>query len=122
MPDFDSFAAQVGIDAMMFRVIDLSRDFDDEVRKKLLSFRSAWRKAEVQNIARLSGTPGTSLGAAAVVYRLCKLLNPPSLSEWAAMSAVEARLTLLGRQCSPWAAALALHQVGAFNTDQPEGA
>ena len=122
MPDFDSFAAQVGIDAMMFRVIDLSRDFDNEVRKKLISFRSAWRRAEVQNIARLSGSRGTSLGAAAVVYRLCKLLNQPRLDEWAAMSAVEARLTLLGQQCSPWAAVLALHETGAFDTSTREEA
>lgn len=121
-PDFDSFAAQVGIDAMMFRVLDLSRDFDGSIRKKLLSFRAAWRRAEIQNIARLSGRPGAATDAAGVVYRLCKLRDPPSLEDWAAMSPVEARLALQGRQCSPWAAVLALSRIGAFDTGEDEEA
>lgn len=107
---------------MLFRVLDLSRDFDGAIRKRLLSFRAAWRKAEVQNIARLSGRPGAGMEAAGVVYRLCKLLEPPPLEEWVQMSAVEARLTLQGPQCSPWAAVLALNRIGAFDTGELEGA
>lgn len=119
-PDFDSFASQVGIDAMMGRVIALSRDFDDSIRRQLRSFRSAWRRAEVQNIARAAGKGEGALAAAGAVYRLCKLLEPPKLDEWAEMTAVDARVTLLGAQCSPWAAVLALNQLGAFDAGAPE--
>ena len=52
MPDFDSFVANVGIDAMMFRVIALCRDMDDPILRMLRSFRAEWRRAEEQNIAR----------------------------------------------------------------------
>ena len=119
-PDFDSFAQQVGIDTMMARVIALSRDFDDSIRRQLLAFRAAWRRAEVQNVARAAGKGEGALGAAGAMYRLCKLLQPPSLDEWERMTMVDARLALLGPQCSPWAAVLALNQLGAFDAGSPE--
>lgn len=114
-PDFDSFATRVGIDAMLFRVIALGRDLPPVVRRRLLQFRSAWRQAEVQNVARNSGRKGATPAAAAVPYRLCKLLDPPSVARWAAMSAAEADETLRGPQCSPWACVLALNELGAFD-------
>jgi hypothetical protein len=110
----------VGIDAMMTRVIRLSRDFDNAILRQLSSFRTAWRKAEVQNVARATGKGDGAFQASNVLYRLCKLLNPPSLEEWAGMTAVEARLTLLGPRCCPWAAVLALERIGAFDTTAPE--
>ena len=100
---------------MISRVIALGRDFDNTIRRRLLSFRSAWRKAEIQNVARATGRPGASLEAAGALYRLCKLLEPPTLDDWAAMTPAEARLTLLGARCSPWASVLALNRVGAFD-------
>ena len=105
----------VGIDALLFRVIDVSRDFHAPVRRRLLAFRDAWRRAEVQNVARNSGVAGASPSTASVPYTLCKLLSPPSLEEWADMTAPEAQETLAGPRCSPWACVLALEQLGAFD-------
>ena len=119
-PDFDSFAVEVGIDAMMTRVIDLGRDFDATIRRRLRSFRTAWRKAEIQNVARNTGRAGAPIEAAAAVYRLCKLLEPPKLDEWSEMDPSDARLALLGPRCSPWAAVLALNRLGAFDTGDPD--
>jgi hypothetical protein len=119
-PDFDSFAQLVGIDAMMARVIALGRDWDDSIRRQLLSFRSAWRRAEVQNVARAVGKGEGAAGAAGALYKLCKLLKPPTLDEWGQLTPVDARLTLLGQQCSPWAAVLALNGLGAFDAGSPE--
>jgi hypothetical protein len=110
----------VGIDAMMARVIALGRDWDDSIRRQLLGFLAAWRRAEIQNVARAVGKGEGALGAAGVLYRLCKLLKPPTLDEWGLMTGVDARLALLGPQCSPWAAALALHMLGAFDAGSPE--
>lgn len=107
---------------MMARVIALSRDLDASILRQLLSFRSAWRRAEVQNIARATGKGEGALAAAGALYRLCKLLQPPPLEAWGAMTAVDARLTLLGPQCSPWAAVLALNQLGAFDGGSPDDA
>jgi hypothetical protein len=119
-PDFDSFAAQVGIDAMISRVIRLSRDFEPEILRQLASFRSAWRRAEVQNVARAAGKGPGAYEASNVLYRLCKLLHPPTLEEWSEMGGVEARVALLGPRCSPWAAVLALESIGAFDVSVPE--
>lgn len=120
-PDFDSYAVNVGIDALFSRVIDMGRDFDSTVRKRLLAFRTAWRRAEMQNVARNSGIPGATPATASVPYTLCKLLDPPSLEDWAAMSAPEAQEVLDGPQCSPWACVLALEQLGAFDPgDDPD--
>ena len=107
---------------MMGRVIALSRDLDNSILRQLLSFRSAWRRAEVQNIARATGSGEGALVASNVLYRLCKLLHAPGLDEWGAMTAVDARLTLLGPQCSPWASALALNRLGAFDPGSPDDA
>ena len=115
MPDFDSFATRVGIDAMLFRVIAMGRDLEPVVRKRLLDFRAAWRKAEVQNVARNSGRKGATTAAAAVPYQLCKLLDQPSVADWAEMSAYEADDVLRGPLCSPWACVLALSRLGAFD-------
>lgn len=114
-PDFDSFAVNVGIDALLFRIVDLSRNFESSVRRRLLSFRDAWRRAEIQNVARNTGVVVASPSAAAVPYALCKLLSPPSLEDWADMTALEAQETLAGPRCSPWASVLALEQLGAFD-------
>ena len=100
---------------MMSRVIALCRDFENTIRRRLLSFRSAWRKAEIQNLARATGRAGASLEAAGALYRLCKLLRPPKLEDWGALTPVEARVTLMGARCSPWAAVLALNRLGAFD-------
>jgi hypothetical protein len=100
---------------MMSRVIALGRDFDSTIRRRLVSFRNAWRKAEIQNLARATGRAGPSLEAAAALYRLCKLQDPPQLKEWGEMTPADARLTLLGPRCSPWAAVLALNKLGAFD-------
>lgn len=110
----------MGIDALLFRVVDLSRNFDPAVRKRLLAFRAAWRKAEIQNVARNSGVPGASPGSAAVPYALCKLLHPPSLEDWADMTGPEAQEALAGPRCSPWACVLALEQLGAFDPGDEE--
>jgi hypothetical protein len=110
----------VGIDAMMARVIALGRDWDNPIRRQLLSFRSAWRRAEIQNVARALGRGDGALGAAGALYRLCKLLEPPTLDEWGQMTAVDARIALLGPSCSPWAAVLALNGLGAFDAGSPE--
>lgn len=119
-PDFDSFAMNVGIDVMLSRVIALSRDFDKDIKGKLSSFLEAWRRAEIQNVARASGRGEGALEAAKVLYTLCKLLHPPTLEEWTRMTRMEARETLMGPKCSPWAAVLALDEIGAFDSTSPE--
>ena len=105
---------------MMTRVIQLCRDFPDDILRQLSSFRTAWRRAEVQNVARATGKGDGAFQASHVLYRLCKLLRPPTLEEWAGMTAVDARLALLGPRCCPWAAVLALERIGAFDTTAPE--
>ena len=111
MPDFDSFASEVGIDAMMFRVIMLSRDLDDSLLRMLRSFRREWRTAEEQNIAR---NQGYSMDSARTMYRLCKLEDPPA--NWADLSDKEAAEALNGPLCNPFASVLALHKLGAFDS------
>ena len=111
MPDFDSFVANVGIDAMMFRVIALCRDMDDPILRMLRSFRAEWRRAEEQNIAR---NFRCDLDSARTIYRLCRLLKPPA--DWVLLSDEEAAETLNGPLCSPFASVLALHEVEAFDS------
>jgi len=111
VPDFDSFVANVGIDAMMFRVIALCRDMDAPILRMLRSFRAEWRRAEEQNIAR---NLRCNLDSARTIYRLCRLLDPPA--DWMYLSDEEATEALNGRLCNPFASALALHDIEAFDS------
>lgn len=115
--DFDSFAGQIGIDCMLFRLMDTTRDMPNEIRSLLRSLRAAWRKAEIQNVSRETRAPPA---AAEMLYRLCRLLTPPTDAAWRAMSDAEADAALAGPTCSPFASALALNRLGAFES-RPTG-
>ena len=108
---------KVGIECMFTRVIQLSRDLDAITLKRMRQFRDAWRRAEIQNIARFTHSDHAG---AAILYTLCRLLTPPSVAGLEAMPPEEVQLTLRGKRCSPWASALALHDLGAFDLDRDE--
>ena len=98
---------------MLFRLMDTTRDMPNEIRSLLRSLRAAWRKAEIQNVSRETRAPPA---AAEMLYRLCRLLTPPTDAAWRAMSDAEADAALTGPTCSPFASALALNRLGAFDS------
>lgn len=136
-PDFDSVLGRVGVEALWFRVLDLSRDFDEGVLQRMGAFRSAWRRHalflftwvcvyycnrarryEVQNIARHRGDKTVS--RAGIEYKLCRLLRPPTQEELDAMGPVELAQTLRGPVCGRWTSVLALSGLGAFDFSQDD--
>ena len=118
--DFDSFLRQVGIEPLWFRVLDLSRDFDEAILKRLRAFRAAWRRYEIQNIARHEGDKTTR--RATIEYGLCRLLYPPTQAQVEGMSAAQLADTLTEKECGRWTSALALRGLGAFDFDEEDEA
>ena len=116
--DLDSCLRLVGIDALWYRVVDLSRDFDEAILKRLKAFRSAWRKYEVQNVARHQGDKSTR--RAAVECRLCRLLDPPTQREVDQSTPAQLAETLAGDECGRWTSVLALRGLGAFDFDEED--
>jgi hypothetical protein len=119
-PDLDSFVALVGVEALWFRVVDLSQDFGDPLLRRLKAFRSAWRQYEVQNIARRRGEK--SVRSAGVEYKLARLLDPPRQAQLDAMDPQQLQATLKGPVCGRWASVLALRELGAFDFADPREA
>lgn len=110
-PSFDSFASCVGIHAMLGRLVDTCRDFDEETRALLASFVRSWRNAEIAAVAKAQ-YGGKESDRARVDYLLCGLLDPPKQYPGSRGELAE---ILKGHKCSAWAAVLPLHQMGAFS-------
>jgi len=110
-PSFDSYASCLGVDALLSRLLDTCRDFDEETRALLASFRTSWRNAEIAAVSRAQ-YGGREASRARVDYLLCRVLDPP---EGYPASREELAKILRGPKCSAWAAVLPLHQMGAFS-------
>ena len=106
---------QIGVDAMMFRVIAMSRDLDTLILRRIRQLRAAWRRAEVDNIEAKLRHKVDNEYSAPLMYALCKLLDPPTPDKLAQMHPMEIKQVLAGPRCSQWACILALHELGAFD-------
>ena len=104
--DFESALETFGIDALLFRSMQLCPESMSPVFK---DFRVSWRWLEIDRIRRK--TPGLTMRTAQGLYLLCKLLNPPV--DLPQEKGLADRL-LNGPRCSPWTAVLALRELGAF--------
>lgn len=109
-PSFDSFAACVGSEALLFRLMETCRDSDDDIKSLLRSLFSSWRNAEISTLAKRQ-YGGNMVGRARLDYLFAKLLDPPVdyPSTAKGLAAV-----LKSDKCSPWASVLPLYNMGAF--------
>ena len=104
--NFESALEVVGMRAMLARVMRICHA---ELLPMLKSFRRSWLQLEIDRVR--SKNDGLTMYSAAVIVRLCELLEPPTElpKDRGVLAAV-----LRGRRCSPWTSVLALREMGAF--------
>jgi hypothetical protein len=108
--DFQSAVGKFGINALLFRLIDLCQGYPPEFYNQLLSFRSSWQWREIERV-RLANK-GLEAKEAYRLYFLCTLLFPPTQD---LPKELEEELLFQNREyCSPWTSVIPLENVGAF--------
>lgn len=107
--DFQSAVGKFGINALLFRLIDLCEGYPPEFLGQLKDFRASWQWREIERV-RLAN-PGLDVRAAFRLYYLCSLLFPPdeSLLKEFQDAVFETR-----EYCSPWNSVMSLDAIGAF--------
>ena len=100
-----------GINALLFRLIDLCQGYPQEFLGQLKDFRASWQWREIERV-RLSH-PGFETKSAFRMYYLCSLLNPPN-DDRPMIKELEDAVFSIREYCSPWTAVLSLDAIGAF--------
>jgi hypothetical protein len=107
--DFQSAVGKFGINALLFRLIDLCEGYPDEFLRQLKDFRASWQWREIERV-RLAH-PGIQIKAAFRLYYLCSLLFPP---EEDGDPFKDEAVFAQDQFCSPWNAVMSLDAIGAF--------
>lgn len=114
--DFESALETFGIDALIFRSIQLCPTVMQPILK---DFRTSWRWLEIDRLRR---STGLTMRNASGVHILCRLLDPPVHLP---PDKDTAERVIRGPKCSPWSAVLALRELGAFtesfSSEAPDG-
>lgn len=109
--DFDAGLGCFGIDALTFRIHHLCREYTQDARDLLKSFRSAWRQREIQSVQLHA--PGADKWIANAAYLMCQLRYPPDRIP---DTGEQLRAVLGGPKCSPWKSVFGLRRIKAFRT------
>lgn len=109
--DFQSALRMFGINALLFRLIDLCAGYPASFRSQLLDFRACWQWREIERV-RIAN-PGLDAQAAYRLYYLCTLLDPPDhipQEKGLADAIFDVQV-----YTSPWNSVLSLDNIGAFS-------
>ena len=109
--DFQSAVGKFGINALLFRLIDLCQGYPAAFLSQLKDFRSSWLWREIERV-RLAH-PGYEIKSAFRLYYLCSLLNPPN-DDGTFLKEVEDQVFAIREYCSPWTSVMSLEAIGAF--------
>ena len=97
---------------MLLRVNDLSYEADVQVRQMQSQLLSSWRRYEVDNMIRNNGAGEKDREVAELVYKFCKLMDPPRVLPGDKIAQKE---VLSSPERCPWACVRILHMLRAFN-------
>ena len=108
--DFQSAVGKFGINALLFRLIDLCEGYPVAFLRQLKDFRASWQWREIERV-RL-GHPGLETKAAFRLYFMCSLLFAPDDAD--PFKDDDAAFMAQDEFCSPWNAVMSLNAIGAF--------
>lgn len=109
--DFQSAVDKFGINAMLFRIIDLCEGYPASFRNKLVDFRAGWQWREIARVRHAN--PELDARGAHRLYYLCTLLNAPD--NIPDVPELADAVLDLHDFCCPWNSVISLEGVGAFD-------
>jgi hypothetical protein len=108
--DFQASLGLFGINALLFRITRLCKDYPRSFRDQLLDFRLNWQRLELTRVQ--ANSLGLDRLGAYSVYAMCTLMRAPA-DVMPGKDALDALLAVTD-YCSHWRSVLALDHVGAF--------